>query len=131
MAGPVRIDRAIGVCVPPVALIAGTLIPASDPARAGIIASFVISGALIGRWWAPLPAMVAWGAVALAEEANHWGFGAGTRIGTAIEIHSGSDFSVPFFALTMAIALVLTSLGAVGRRVASALLRRRLEAAAQ
>ena len=55
-----------------------------------ILLAFVLSGWLIGRWWAPIPSVVTWTALGLAEEANHWGFGPGTRFGTAIEIHSAN-----------------------------------------
>ena len=125
MAKRLSMERSIGVILPPGALVLGTLFPASDTTRAGILLAFVISGSLIGRWWAPAPSVAAWTALGLAEEANHWGFGPGSRFGTAIQIHSGGNFSLSFFALTMAVALTLPLIGLVGRSVASALVRRR------
>jgi len=89
-----------------------------------ILLAFVLSGWLLGRWWAPIPSVVTWTALGLAEEANHWGFGPGTRFGTAIEIHSGGDFSLGFFALTMVVAIALPTIGLVLRSLASALIRR-------
>jgi hypothetical protein len=59
-----------------------------------------------------------------AEEANHWGFGPGTRFGTAIEIHSGGDFSLSYFAFTTAVAIALPAVGVVVRIIASAIYSR-------
>jgi hypothetical protein len=63
-------------------------------------------------------------ALAVAEEANQWGFGPGTRFGTAVEIHSGGDFSLWFFALTTAVAIALPTVGVVSRVIALALIHR-------
>lgn len=117
-----RIARSIGALLP-FALIIGTMVPASDVTRAAILLCFVVSGGLIGAWWAPGPSVASWFALALAEEANHWGFGPGTRFGTAIEIHSGGDFSLPFFALTTGVAIALPVVGLVVRMILAALLR--------
>lgn len=116
--------RVIGFALPPLVLIAGTFVRASETTRALILLAFVLSGALIGRWWAPVASVAAWAVLALAEEANHWGFGPGTRFGTAIEIHSGGDFSFSFFALTIALAIVLPTAGLSVRFIASSLMRR-------
>lgn len=124
MAKRLPMARSIGVILPPVALVLGTFITASDVAQAGILLAFVISGGLINRWWAPAPSVAAWTALGLAEEANHWGFGPGTRFGTAIEIHSGGDFSLSFFALTTAVAIALPLIGLAGWSIAAALVRR-------
>lgn len=116
--------RLVGVLLPPVFLSLGTMIPASDVTRGLILLAFVLSGALIGRWWAPIPSVASWTALGIAEEANHWGIGPGTRFGTAIEIHSGGDFSVSFFALTTAVAIALPTAGLVMRIIATAAVRR-------
>lgn len=111
--------QVIGVVLPPLALVLGTFVPTSEITRGGIFLAFVISGGFIGRWWAPLPSVAAWTALAVAEEANYWGFGPGTRFGTAIEIHGGGDFSPSFFALTMAVAIALPAVGLALKAVAS------------
>lgn len=110
----------VGGILPSLALALGTFVPASDVTRAMVILAFVVSGILIGRWWAPIPSVAAWIALSLAEEANHWGFGPGTRFGTAIEIHSGGDFSLSFFAFATAVALALSTVGLAIRHVAGA-----------
>lgn len=114
----------IGTILAPAAMLFGTIVQRSDLARAAITLAFVASGGLIGRWWAPLPAVATITAWLLAEEANHWGFGPGTRLGTAIEIHSGGDFSFAFFAMMTAIATALSLAGLAIRRGAAWLLHR-------
>ena len=116
--------RSAATQLPPIFLTLGLIVPVSDLSRGVIFLAFVLSGGLIGSWWAPIPSVVTWTALAAAEEANHWGFGPGTRFGTAIEIHSGGDFSVWFFALTTAVAIALPTVGLLARVVASTLLRR-------
>jgi hypothetical protein len=107
-----------------VLVVIGTFLPASDVARLVILFSFAVSGALIGRWWAPFPSLLASSAIFAAEEANHLGFGPGTRIGTAIEIHSGGDFSVAYLTFTSAIAIALATAGLVARGLAMRALRK-------
>jgi hypothetical protein len=116
--------RLVGALLPPLFLTLGTIVAASDLTRGTILLAFVLSGALIGRWWAPLPSVASWILLGIAEEANQWGFGPGTRFGTAIEIHSGGDFSLSFFALTTALAIALPTVGLFMRFIGSALIRR-------
>lgn len=50
-----RVAQSIGVLLPPFALIIGTMVPASDLTLSMILLCLVVSGGLIGSWWAPGP----------------------------------------------------------------------------
>ena len=71
-------------------------------------AAFVLSGALIGRWWAPLPSVAVVIALSVAELADVG------RSGTAVELHAGG-FDAGFLLLTSAIAGTLAGTGAMLR----------------
>ena len=79
--------------------------------------AFVVSGALIGRWWAPTPAVITVAALNLVEAMSSIQWSA------AISIHGG-DFSLKFLLLTSVVALVLSLTGVVIRVAASYLVNR-------
>ena len=115
------VDRVVGVLIPPLYVGIGLLASRSRLSETAGPLVLLLSGALIGRWWAPIPSVVTFMLLGMVEVANGLGIGPGPRIGTAIEIHSEYGFSVFFLLGTVVIAIVLPLLG-VGLR---SFLRRR------
>ena len=113
-----RLAVAAGVMLPPAAMAWGLLVPRTSATAMLVPAALIVSGALIGRWWAPLPSLAVVAALSLAELA-----GVG-RSGSAIELHAGG-FSFGFLMFTSAVAGTLALIGVLARRVGSALLDRR------
>ncbi len=83
-----------------------------------IPAAFVVSGALIGRWWAVVPSPATVIGLVLAELTTST-----SRHGTATEIHAGG-FDLGFLLLTSSIATALALVGVAVRLAVSMLLRR-------
>jgi hypothetical protein len=108
---------AIGALLPALAIGLGLLVPRTPATGVLLLAAFVVSGALIGRWWAPLPSAAVVAALSLAELA-----GVG-RSGTAVELHAGG-FDMGFFLMSSAFAGALAGAGAAARVGFSFALRR-------
>jgi hypothetical protein len=105
--------------LPFVAIGVGLLIPSSTLSSVLIPATFVVSGALIGRWWAFVPSLATVIGLGLAELAAPT-----SRTGTAIEIHAGG-FHLGFLLLISSIATAL-AVGGAAVRVAVSIVFRRL-----
>jgi hypothetical protein len=108
---------AVGALLPALAIGLGLLAPRTPATGPLLLAAFVVSGALIGHGWAPLPSAVVVAAVSLAELA-----GVG-RAGTAVELHAGG-FDPGFFLMSSAFAGALAGGGAAARLAVSFALRR-------
>jgi hypothetical protein len=113
-----RLSIVVGLLLPFVTVGLGLLVPRSAASTVLIPASFVVSGILIGRWWAFVPSMGIPIVLGLAELVTPT-----SRYGTATEIHAGG-FDVGFLLLTLSIATALSLAGAIARVAVSALLRR-------
>jgi hypothetical protein len=107
----------VGTLLPALAIGLGLLVPRTPSTGGLLLAAFVVSGALIGRWWAPLPSAAVVAALSLAELA-----GVG-RSGTAVELHAGG-FDLGFFLVSSAFAGALAGGGAAARFAVSFALRR-------
>jgi hypothetical protein len=115
---PARLSLVLGILLPLATLGVGLLIPRSTATQVLIPASFVASGALIGRWWAFLPALTGVLALNLAELIGvHY-------VGAAIELHGPGSFHVVFLLLTAATATVLALVGVAMRLGIASLLHR-------
>jgi hypothetical protein len=112
-----RSAAAVGALLPALAIGLGLLVPRTPAAGGLLLAAFVVSGALLGRWWAPLPSAVVVAALSLAELA-----GVG-RSGTTVELHAGG-FDPGFFLMSTALAGALAGGGAAARVAVSFALRR-------
>jgi hypothetical protein len=114
-----RFDRAAlaGVVLPFAAIGIGLLIPRSPLTEALFPGVFVISGALIGCWWAPVPALVAVTVLSLLDLTD-------IHYYAAVEIHGGS-FEFGFFLLTASAAAILVIVGAGARIAIEVAVRRR------
>jgi hypothetical protein len=95
-----------GVLLPPLAVICGLWVPRTLVTSLLVPAVFAVSGALIGRWWAPLPSLVAVAGLSLGELLGI------SHSGATIELHAGG-FDLGFLVLTLAIATVLAVTGGV------------------
>jgi hypothetical protein len=113
-----RVFIVVGIVLPFVAIGAGLLVPSSTLSSVLIPATFVVSGALIGRWWAFVPSLATVIALGLAELATPT-----SRTGTAIEIHA-SGFHLGFLLLISSIATALAVAGAAVHVAVSIVLRR-------
>ena len=123
--GTMRLSTVLGILLPVVTIGVGLLLPRSAPAGVLIPATFAVSGALIGRWWAFLPALAGTIALSLAELA-------GVRHeGAAIALHGAGSFDLGFLVLTSSVATALALLGAATRAAGSTALRRWGPAGAQ
>jgi hypothetical protein len=91
----------VGILLPIVAVGVGLLVPRSAASSVLIPAAFVLSGALIVRWWAFVPSMATAIGLSVAELVTPV-----SRYGTATEIHAGG-FDIRFRLLTSTIASVL------------------------
>lgn len=91
----------------PLTIAVGLAIPASSTSGITIPIMFVVSGALIGRWWAPLPSLTAVVGLNLGELA-------GIGHSGAISLHA-HGFALSFLLLTSAIAVGLAAAGALAR----------------
>jgi hypothetical protein len=109
----------LGILLPFVAIGVGLLIPRSATSGLLIPASFAVSGALIGRWWAFLPSLAVAVALNLAELA-------GVRHeGAAIELHGPGSFDLGFLLLSSSVAITFAVVGAAASAAVSTALRRR------
>ena len=117
MSARVFIVIVVGIVLPCVAIGVGLLVPNSTLSSVLIPATFVVSGALIGRWWAFVPSLATVIGLGLAELATPT-----SRTGTAIEIHAGG-FNLGFLLLISSIATALAVAGAAVRVAVSIVLR--------
>ena len=101
--------RLLGALLPGLAAGGGLLAPRTAATAVLLPAALVLSGALIGRWWAPFPSVAVVALLNLAELAGL------CRSGTTVELHTGG-FSVRSLVLTCGAALALTLLGLGLRR---------------
>lgn len=108
----------VGILLPIVAVGVGLLVPRSAASSVLIPATFVLSGALIVRWWAFVPSMATAIGLSVAELVTPV-----SRYGTATEIHAGG-FDIRFLLLTSTIASVLAMAGAAVRLAIIVLLLR-------
>jgi hypothetical protein len=113
-----RVFIVIGVVLPFVAIAVGLLVPSSTLSSMLIPTVFVVSGAMIGRWWAFVPSLATVIGLSLSELAAP-----ASRTGTAVEIHAGG-FDLGFLLLISSIATALALAGTGIRVVVSILLRR-------
>jgi hypothetical protein len=105
-----------GVLLPSAAIGIGLLIPRSPLTEVLFPCVFVISGALIGSWWAPVPGLLAVIALSLLDLTNVHHY-------AAIEIHGGS-FDFQFLLLSASIAAILAFAGAAARVAIKVAIRR-------
>ncbi len=115
---PKRPLTVAGILLPFVAVGVGLLVPRSAASSVLIPATFVLSGALIVRWWAFVPSMATAIGLSLAELVTP-----ASRYGTATEIHAGG-FDIPFMLLTSSLASALALAGTVVRLAVIVLLLR-------
>jgi hypothetical protein len=108
----------VGILLPFVAVGVGLLVPRSVASSVLIPATFVLSGALIVRWWAFVPSIATAIGLSVVELVTPV-----SRYGTATEIHAGG-FDIRFLLLTSTIASVLAMAGAAVRLAIIALLLR-------
>jgi hypothetical protein len=108
----------VGILLPFVAIGLGLLVPRSALSNVLIPATFVASGALIGRWWAFAPSLATAIGLSLVELATPT-----SRYGTAIEVHAGG-FDPGFLLLTSSAATALSLAGAAVRMAVATVLRR-------
>ena len=106
------LDRVVGVLIPPLYVGAGLFAPRSRLSEIAGPLLLLLSGVLIGRWWAPIPSVVTFMLLSMVEVANGLAIGPGPRIGTAIEIHSEYGFSVAFLLFTAVATIGLPLIGA-------------------
>ena len=115
VAGLRRLAVGAGVLLPAAAVAWGLLTPRTPATSLVLPAALIVSGALIGRWWAPLPSIAVVAALSVAE------LGGIGRSGSVIELHAGG-FSLGFLVAASLVAAVVTLVGVLARRVGSALL---------
>jgi hypothetical protein len=108
----------VGILLPFVAIGLGLSVSRSALSGVLIPATFVASGALIGRWWAFAPSLPTAIGLSLVELATPT-----SRYGTAIEVHAGG-FDPGFLLLTSSAATILGLAGAAVRVAVSTMPRR-------
>ncbi len=106
---------ALGTLLPALGVTCALFLPRSSVSSALLPFIFVLSGALIGRWWAWLPSLAVVALLSLAELAGIHNTG-------AIELHG--EFDLGFFLVSSAVATILALVGVAARVVVSAIARR-------